>query len=73
MLHKHSSFFINFCRLVDKVNKSIGQDPESEFLVGVLDIYGFESFKGNRYLLRFPDDQQAVILESAYLRSQIYL
>ncbi|CAM6054233.1 unnamed protein product [Sphagnum tenellum] len=35
--------------LVDKVNKSIGQDPESEFLVGVLDIYGFESFKGNSF------------------------
>ena len=35
-------------RLVDKVNRSIGQDPDSPFLVGVLDIYGFESFKFNR-------------------------
>lgn len=37
-------------RLVDKVNKSIGQDPDSTTLVGVLDIYGFESFKVNRYV-----------------------
>ncbi|KAJ7567450.1 hypothetical protein O6H91_02G148000 [Diphasiastrum complanatum] len=34
--------------LVEKVNKSIGQDPDSTTLVGVLDIYGFESFKTNR-------------------------
>ncbi|BBN18619.1 myosin V [Marchantia polymorpha subsp. ruderalis] len=35
--------------LVDKVNKSIGQDPDSTTLVGVLDIYGFESFKVNSF------------------------
>ncbi|CAM6090837.1 unnamed protein product [Calypogeia fissa] len=35
--------------LVDKVNKSIGQDPDSTTLVGVLDIYGFESFKINSF------------------------
>ncbi|MBA0584711.1 hypothetical protein Gorai_015509, partial [Gossypium raimondii] len=35
--------------LVDKINNSIGQDPNSNFLIGVLDIYGFESFKANRY------------------------
>ncbi|GMI70411.1 myosin XI A [Hibiscus trionum] len=29
--------------LVDKINVSIGQDPESKMLIGVLDIYGFES------------------------------
>ncbi|CAK7349482.1 unnamed protein product [Dovyalis caffra] len=34
--------------LVDKINSSIGQDPNSKFLIGVLDIYGFESFKTNR-------------------------
>ncbi|EEE58043.1 hypothetical protein OsJ_08875 [Oryza sativa Japonica Group] len=34
--------------LVDKINKSIGQDPNSKCLIGVLDIYGFESFKTNR-------------------------
>ncbi|KAE8712537.1 Myosin-12 [Hibiscus syriacus] len=31
--------------LVDKINSSIGQDPNSKQLIGVLDIYGFESFK----------------------------
>ena len=35
-------------RLVDKINVSIGQDPNSKSLIGVLDIYGFESFKTNR-------------------------
>ncbi|KAK6265916.1 hypothetical protein QUC31_016753 [Theobroma cacao] len=35
--------------LVDKINVSIGQDPESKFLIGVLDIYGFESFKTNSF------------------------
>lgn len=35
--------------LVDKINNSIGQDPNSESLIGVLDIYGFESFKTNSF------------------------
>jgi myosin-5 len=35
-------------RIVDKINNSIGQDPNSKSLIGVLDIYGFESFKTNR-------------------------
>ncbi|XP_010679210.1 myosin-9 isoform X2 [Beta vulgaris subsp. vulgaris] len=35
--------------LVDKINKSIGQDPNSKCLIGVLDIYGFESFKTNSF------------------------
>jgi myosin-5 len=35
-------------RLVNKINNSIGQDPNSKCLIGVLDIYGFESFKTNR-------------------------
>ncbi|KAE8667505.1 Myosin-11 [Hibiscus syriacus] len=35
--------------LVDKINNSIGQDPNSKFLIGVLDIYGFESFKTNSF------------------------
>jgi hypothetical protein len=38
-------------RLVNKINNSIGQDPNSKCLIGVLDIYGFESFKTNRCLL----------------------
>ncbi|VFQ75947.1 unnamed protein product [Cuscuta campestris] len=36
--------------LVEKINKSIGQDPDSQLLIGVLDIYGFESFRTNRCL-----------------------
>nr|CAD1819013.1 unnamed protein product [Ananas comosus var. bracteatus] len=35
--------------LVNKINCSIGQDPHSKFLIGVLDIYGFESFKTNSF------------------------
>ncbi|XP_054801959.1 myosin-11 isoform X2 [Prosopis cineraria] len=35
--------------LVDKINNSIGQDPNSKSLIGVLDIYGFESFKTNSF------------------------
>ena len=34
--------------LVAKINNSIGQDPDSKHIIGVLDIYGFESFKTNR-------------------------
>ncbi|KAK2645287.1 hypothetical protein Ddye_020482 [Dipteronia dyeriana] len=35
--------------LVDTINTSIGQDPNSKSLIGVLDIYGFESFKFNSF------------------------
>ncbi|KAJ8551594.1 hypothetical protein K7X08_021609 [Anisodus acutangulus] len=35
--------------LVDKINVSIGQDAQSKCLIGVLDIYGFESFKHNSF------------------------
>ncbi|CAN1844960.1 XI-J [Linum perenne] len=35
--------------LVDKINVSIGQDPKSKCLIGVLDIYGFESFQYNSF------------------------
>ncbi|PSR94900.1 Myosin-6 like, partial [Actinidia chinensis var. chinensis] len=35
--------------LVDKINSSIGQDLNSKYLIGVLDIYGFESFKTNSF------------------------
>lgn len=37
-----------FHRIVEKINNSIGQDPNSKSIIGVLDIYGFESFKHNR-------------------------
>ncbi|KAJ6904372.1 hypothetical protein NC651_021484 [Populus alba x Populus x berolinensis] len=36
--------------IVNTINNSIGQDPNSKSLIGVLDIYGFESFKTNRCL-----------------------
>ncbi|XP_062206682.1 myosin-17-like isoform X7 [Phragmites australis] len=35
--------------LVNRINASIGQDPNSNQLIGVLDIYGFESFKTNSF------------------------
>ncbi|KAF3326549.1 myosin-15-like protein [Carex littledalei] len=35
--------------LVENINKSIGQDPDSRFQIGVLDIYGFECFKNNSF------------------------
>jgi myosin-5 len=38
-----------YCRLVNRINASIGQDPDSNKLIGVLDIYGFESFKTNSF------------------------
>lgn len=41
--------------IVDKINNSIGQDPNAASLIGVLDIYGFESFKINRYVLFMVD------------------
>ncbi|CAM0954276.1 unnamed protein product [Alopecurus aequalis] len=42
-----------YCRLFDwlvnRLNASIGQDASSGHLIGVLDIYGFESFKTNSF------------------------
>ncbi|GLU14293.1 hypothetical protein SLE2022_308710 [Rubroshorea leprosula] len=35
--------------LVEKINISIGQDTNSKSIIGVLDIYGFESFKCNSF------------------------
>ncbi|CAK9144158.1 unnamed protein product [Ilex paraguariensis] len=35
--------------IVEKINISIGQDPNSKSLIGVLDIYGFESFEHNSF------------------------
>ncbi|XP_047307898.1 myosin-17-like [Impatiens glandulifera] len=35
--------------IVEKINISIGQDPNSKSIIGVLDIYGFESFKLNSF------------------------
>lgn len=36
---------------MDKINNSIGQDPDAISIIGVLDIYGFESFKVNRFAI----------------------
>ncbi|KAJ8767312.1 hypothetical protein K2173_017356 [Erythroxylum novogranatense] len=35
--------------LVDKINRSVGQDPTSQIQIGLLDIYGFECFKHNSF------------------------
>ncbi|XP_068659158.1 myosin-15 isoform X2 [Aristolochia californica] len=35
--------------LVEKINRSVGQDPDSSLQIGVLDIYGFECFKNNSF------------------------
>ncbi|KAK4761850.1 hypothetical protein SAY87_029734 [Trapa incisa] len=35
--------------LVEKINKSVGQDPNSSMQIGVLDIYGFECFDINSF------------------------
>ncbi|XP_030951150.1 myosin-15 isoform X1 [Quercus lobata] len=35
--------------LVDKINRSVGQDLNSRVQIGVLDIYGFECFKNNSF------------------------
>ncbi|CAJ1972908.1 unnamed protein product [Sphenostylis stenocarpa] len=35
--------------LVDKINRSVGQDLNSKIQIGVLDIYGFECFKDNSF------------------------
>ncbi|XP_051151183.1 myosin-15 isoform X2 [Andrographis paniculata] len=35
--------------LVEKINKSVGQDHDSKIQIGVLDIYGFECFKANSF------------------------
>ncbi|THG11258.1 hypothetical protein TEA_014951 [Camellia sinensis var. sinensis] len=35
--------------LVEKINRSVGQDKDSQMQIGVLDIYGFECFKNNSF------------------------
>ncbi|KAF3446114.1 hypothetical protein FNV43_RR11293 [Rhamnella rubrinervis] len=35
--------------LVEKINRSVGQDLNSRIQIGVLDIYGFECFKDNSF------------------------
>nr|KYP45828.1 Myosin-J heavy chain [Cajanus cajan] len=47
--HYHLKVAAELLMIVDKINNSIGQDPDSNNLIGVLDIYGFESFKTNSF------------------------
>lgn len=48
LLGDNSICFFYSNRLVDKINRSVGQDVNSPMQIGVLDIYGFECFKDNR-------------------------
>ncbi|KAL0330634.1 UNVERIFIED_CONTAM: protein OPAQUE1, partial [Sesamum angustifolium] len=50
--------------LVEKINRSVGQDRNSKIQIGVLDIYGFECFKLNRGALMSIYD---------YLLSTLYI
>uniref|UniRef100_A0A0E0GS17 Myosin motor domain-containing protein n=1 Tax=Oryza nivara TaxID=4536 RepID=A0A0E0GS17_ORYNI len=45
----HLNTAAELLKIVEKINVSIGQDPNSKQLIGVLDIYGFESFKINSF------------------------
>lgn len=49
---------------MDKINVSIGQDPNSKSLIGVLDIYGFESFKSNRYAVGWRSFNMMIIIDA---------
>ncbi|GFY96251.1 myosin family protein with Dil [Actinidia rufa] len=44
-----SIYFCLFNWIVEKINKSIGQDGKSKSTIGVLDITGFESFDHNSF------------------------
>ncbi|PNT72701.1 hypothetical protein BRADI_2g48076v3 [Brachypodium distachyon] len=61
--------------LVNRINASIGQDPSSDKLIGVLDIYGFESFKTNSFeqlCINFTNEKlQQHFNQEEYTREQI--
>lgn len=38
-LNNEWGFLVLFARIVDKINNSIGQDPDATNIIGVLDIY----------------------------------
>ncbi|KAI8021872.1 Myosin-12 [Camellia lanceoleosa] len=54
---------MNYGRIVDKTNNSIGQDPDAKSIIGVLDIYGFESFKINSM---FPKSTHETFAQKMY-------
>ncbi|KAJ0734844.1 putative myosin ATPase [Helianthus annuus] len=59
--------------LVDKINVSIGQDSKSNSLIGVLDIYGFESFKTNsfeQFCINFTNEKLQQHFNQHVLRMQ---
>ncbi|KAG8367188.1 hypothetical protein BUALT_Bualt16G0046600 [Buddleja alternifolia] len=43
--------------IVEKINISIGQDPNSKAIIGVLDIYGFESFNFEQFCINFTNEK----------------
>ncbi|CAL0326337.1 unnamed protein product [Lupinus luteus] len=49
--------------IVDKINSSIGQDSNAVSIIGVLDIYGFESFKINSM---FPKSTHETFAQKMY-------
>ncbi|KAK3027503.1 hypothetical protein RJ639_040218, partial [Escallonia herrerae] len=51
--------------LVEKINRSVGQDHDSRKQIGVLDIYGFECFKNNR------SNFVLIILASVHLSNMV--
>ncbi|OIW20881.1 hypothetical protein TanjilG_24959 [Lupinus angustifolius] len=56
--------------LVNKINNSIGQDSNSKSLIGVLDIYGFESFKTNsfeQFCINFTNEKLQQHFNQAHL------
>ncbi|MFS7888773.1 putative myosin ATPase [Helianthus anomalus] len=64
---------VNGLKLVDKINVSIGQDSKSNSLIGVLDIYGFESFKTNsfeQFCINFTNEKLQQHFNQHVLRMQ---
>ena len=49
--NQQGDFVLCINMIVDKINDLIGQDPDAKNIIGVLDIYGFESFKINRFAI----------------------
>ncbi|KAK1364412.1 putative Leucine-rich repeat receptor-like protein kinase family protein [Heracleum sosnowskyi] len=44
-------------KLVDKINNSIGQDPTAKSIIGVLDIYGFESLQDKQLCINLTNEK----------------
>ncbi|GAU21892.1 hypothetical protein TSUD_33890, partial [Trifolium subterraneum] len=59
--------------LVDKINNSIGQDPNSKCLIGVLDIYGFESFKLNSMFPKSTHETFANKLYQTFMKNKRFI